>query len=399
MRRKFCTTSILTLVSVLIINLGFTNSAFANIEQINLVNENSLVSLGYDDWYSGPNQYSITYLENSKIPREVRGLYLTGNTAGGSKYDDFIELLNSTELNSLVIDVKEDSGYVTYKSDVLKVNEIKSDRNTFIRDIDELLKKAKENNIYTIARIVTFKDPFLSGADPDIAMKAKTGGVWRDNKGVSWVDPYQKEVWEYNLALAIEAAEKGFNEVQFDYVRFPDNSKKVNSEVVFNNPGNITKAENIASFLSYTKENLVDYPIFISADVYGLTTTVTDDMGIGQQWELITSVVDYISPMMYPSHYGPGLYGVSVPDANPFKIITSGIEDALEKNREVSEGGNPTAIIRPWYQDFTASWIKGYIKYGPEEVLDQINAGKELGVKQYLMWNAGNVYSENTWRK
>ena len=352
-----------------------------------------------DEWYQSYFNYSTETLDKSKIPVEAKGLYLTGNTAGGPKFDQIIDLLNKTELNSLVIDVKQDSGYITYKSNVKEVNEIKSDRITFIKDIDKLMHKAKENNIYTIARIVTFKDPFYAGSKPEIAMQKKNGGVWKDRSGVIWVDPYNKTVWDYNIAIAKEAAEKGFDEIQFDYVRFPENGKKVDLEVAFNNPENRSKAQNIADFLAYAKEQLKDYPVFISADVFGLTTTVVDDMGIGQQWELITPVVDYISPMMYPSHYANRTYGLPVPDQYPYETIKFGLIDALSKNKKVAEQQVDVSTIRPWYQDFTATWVKGHISYGSKEVSQQIQAGYDLGVRQYMIWDSKNVYSQKAWLK
>lgn len=353
--------------------------------------------LNYDTWYLSSTGYATENLAKTKIPREAKGLYVTGNTASNQKIDGLINLLQQSELNALVIDVKEDAGYVTYKSKVPQVMEITSDRKNFISDIDVLLQRLKENNIYTIARIVTFKDPFFAGAKPEIAMQRKNGGVWRDNKGVSWVDPFQKEVWDYNIAIAKEAIEKGFDEIQFDYVRFPENGAKVNREVAFDNPENKSKAEVIADFLTYAKEELKDYPIFISADVFGLTTTVVDDMGIGQQWELITQAVDYISPMMYPSHYANRTYGLPIPDAYPYETIKFGLLDAIKKNNKLLAEGKQVAIIRPWYQDFTATWVQGNIKYGPSEVNKQIQAGYELNINEYLMWNASNNYSQAAW--
>ncbi len=366
--------------------------------QTEMKEENLPLTFTGNDWYQSSVNFSIESLNNTKIPYDAKGVYLTGNTAGNTtKYQHFVNLLNETELNALVIDIKEDSGFVTYRSNAGLVKEVRSDRQTFIKDLDELIQIAKENNIYTIARIVTFKDPFFAGAKPKYAMQRKTGGVWRDKYGVSWVDPYRKEVWEYNISIAKEVAEKGFDEIQFDYVRFPENPKKVDREVAYVNPENMTKAEAIAKFLNYARTELKNYPVYISADVFGLTTTTVDDMGIGQQWELIASVVDYVSPMMYPSHYANRSYGISIPDANPYATIKAGIEDGIEKNDKLVEQDKTVAVIRPWYQDFTASWVKGHIKYGPEEVLDQVRAGKELGINQYLLWNSGNKYSEEAW--
>lgn len=378
------------IISVFLINYNLLDIVSAENNDTNLI-------YNYNDYYQSIDNYKISNLEKNKIPVEVKGLYITGYTAENSKYNHLLDLIDNTDLNSLVIDVKEDSGYITYDSNVEAANDIESDGRTIIRDIDLVINKAKERNIYTIARIVTFKDPYYAGAYPDMAIQKKNGGIWRDDNGVSWVDPYQKEVWDYNIAIAKEAAENGFNEIQFDYVRYPENGKLLDQLVEFNNKDNISKAENIAKFLTYAKEELKDYSIFISADVFGLTTTVVDDMGIGQQWELITSTVDYICPMTYPSHYGDGSYGLAVPDAQPYNLIFSGLEDALEKNTSVANDGNDVAIIRPWYQDFTATWVTGYIPYGFREVLEQINAGKDLGVNEYLMWNPSNNYSEDAW--
>lgn len=360
-------------------------------------NETKKIIPSYDFWYQSATSYSLEGLNRNKIPREAKALYITGNTASNQKLESIMNVLAQSELNSLVIDVKEDSGYVTYKSNVPEVKEITSDRKNFIYDVDGLLKRMKENNIYTIARIVTFKDPFYAGAKPEIAMQKKEGGVWRDRGGVSWVDPYLKEVWDYNIAIAKEAAGKGFNEIQFDYVRFPENGAKVDREVTFINPENRTKAQNIADFLAYAKEELKDYPIFISADVFGLTTTVIDDMGIGQQWELITQTVDYISPMMYPSHYANRTYGLPVPDAYPYETIKFGLQDAIKKNDKLLKEGKKVAVIRPWYQDFSASWVPGYIIYGSKEVKAQIQAGYDIGIKEYIMWSSKNNYSYGAW--
>ncbi len=356
--------------------------------------------LSFDDWSTG--MPSVTDLTLMKIPREAKALFITGWTVGtgeGDKFKGILNLLDETELNALVIDVKDDTGYVTYPSEVPMVKKIGSDRNKHIADIDKVMKVLEEKNIYTIARIVAFKDPFLPGARPDLALQRKEGGVWTDRKGVAWVDPYQKEVWDYNIAVAKEAAKKGFKEIQFDYVRFPENGKKVDDEVAFNDPQNRSKSQLISDFLAYAKKELEPYNVFVSADVFGLVTSI-DDMEIGQRWELVTPHVDYISPMMYPSHYGPGNYGFAKPDLQPYGIIKQGIIDALARNEAVKAEGKEVAIIRPWYQDFTATYLGSgnYIEYGPEEVKAQIKAAKELGVTEYLIWNPGNRYSEGAWR-
>jgi len=338
-------------------------------------------------------------LDRAKIPVKAKGIYLTGWSAGNSNFHKLLNLVNETELNAMVIDMKEDEGRVTYQSGIPLVKEVKSDGTRFIRDIDQMMQTLKENHVYTIARIVCFKDPFLAGKKLDWAMQRKAGGVWSDKKGVVWIDPYRKEVWDYNIALAKEAAMKGFNEIQFDYVRFPDNGKKVDQEVAFYQQNGRAKQQVISDFLAYARKELAPYNVYISADIFGLVTSVTDDMGIGQKWELVSPHVDYVSPMMYPSHYANGTYGLSIPDARPYETIYHGLQDAQKKDQALEAKQQQPAIIRPWYQDFTARWVKGHIPYGPREVQAQIKAGRDLGVDEYLIWDAGNSYSEGAWRK
>lgn len=352
-----------------------------------------------EDWSDGTLLSSPEQLDHMKIPVKVKGIYLTGWSAGNSNFHKLLSLVNRTELNAMVIDMKEDEGRVTYRSGLPLVKEVKSDGTTFIRDVDQMIQTLDDNHVYTIARIVCFKDPNLAGKKLDWAMHRKNGSIWSDNKGVVWIDPYRKEVWDYNIALAKEAAMKGFNEIQFDYVRFPDNGKRVDQEVAFYQQNGKEKQQVIAEFLAYAKKELAPYNVYISADIFGLVPSVSDDMGIGQKWELVSPNVDYISPMMYPSHYANGTYGLAVPDAKPYETISNGLKDAQKKDSVLRNNKQATAIIRPWYQDFTAKWIKGNIPYGPLEVLAQIHAGNELGVDQYLMWDAGNTYSEGAWRK
>jgi len=352
-----------------------------------------------EDWRDEQLLASPEKLERMKLPVKAKGIYLTGWSAGGSRFQKLLNLVNQTELNAMVIDVKEDEGRVTYQSGIPLVKEVKSDGTRFISDIDQLMQTLHDHHVYTIARIVCFKDPYLAGKKLDWAMQRKTGGPWADNKGVVWIDPYRKEVWDYNIALAKEAAKKGFKEIQFDYVRFPDNGKRVDQEVAFYQQNGKAKQQVISDFLAYARKELEPYNVFISADIFGLVPSVTDDMGIGQKWELVSPHVDYVSPMMYPSHYANGTYGLAVPDAKPYETIRQGLLDAQAKDQVVKSQNKKPAVIRPWYQDFTATWVRGHIPYGPREVLAQIRAGQELGIDEYLIWDAGNSYSEGAWRK
>jgi hypothetical protein len=353
--------------------------------------------ISFDEWYTDYSTYHINKLQKTKIPRTVRGLFVTGSTAESSKFYELVDFISKSELNAMVIDIKEDGGNITYKTDNPLVREINSDRINFISDLDQLIHLAKENNIYLIARMVAFKDPIYAKAKPNIAFQRKTGGVWHDVNGVPWVDPYHVELWDYNVSIAQEVALKGFNEIQYDYVRYPDKALKMDQEVAYARPADMTKAEVIANFLAYAKKELEPYNVYLSADVYGWATTSLNDMGIGQLWELISAEVDYISPMMYPSHYGVGLYGVPYPDAEPYHVIKSGIIDAFKRDENVKAAGKTPATIRPWYQDFTADWVPGYIVYGAREVNEQIRAGVELGIDGYMMWNSRNNYHLSAW--
>lgn len=322
----------------------------------------------------------------------VKGIYVSAWSAVGMKFEQLINLVDQTDLNAMVIDLKNDSGQVTYDSKVPLVNEIGANSNIIIRDISSTLQRLKEKNIYTIARVVVFKDPYLSKKKSQFAMTTHQGQVWHDNKGIAWVDPYKEEVWDYNLQIAREAAQLGFDEVQFDYVRFPENVKKVDAEVSFHNPKGWTKAQVIEAFLKKAKERVGDQA-YLSADVFGLTTSSNNDMGIGQDWSMISKQVNFISPMLYPSHYTNGMYGVRYPDLQPYAIIHKAISDAKGKNSLLLQASAPTAEIRPWYQDFTATWVKPHKTYGIMDVKEQIKAAKEQGVEQFLLWNSNSIYS------
>ncbi|MBP1967778.1 putative glycoside hydrolase [Paenibacillus aceris] len=322
----------------------------------------------------------------------VKGIYVSAWSAVGNKFEQLINLVDQTDLNAMVIDVKNDSGQVTYASAVPLVNEIGANSNVIIRDLKGTLQRLKNKQIYTIARVVVFKDPYLSKKKSDYAMKTIQGSVWKDNKGVAWVDPYKDEVWDYNLQIAKEATQLGFDEIQFDYVRFPENSKRVDAEVKFDNPMKWTKAQVIEAFLKKAKERIGNQA-YLSADVFGLTTSSDNDMGIGQDWSMISKQVHYISPMLYPSHYSNGMYGVKYPDLQPYAIIHKAISDANGKNNTLLQGSVPVAEIRPWYQDFTATWVKPHKTYGNVDVKEQIKAAKEQGVEQFLLWNSNSIYS------
>lgn len=321
---------------------------------------------------------------------KAKGVYVSGRLAGTAKMGEIIDLIRRTELNAVVIDVKDDQGAVTYDSSLPEVAEIGS-RAAYIKDLDGLLSRLEKENIYPIARVVVFKDSTLAGKRPRWAVKTAGGQVYRDRIGSAWVNPYLREVWEYNLAVARETASRGFREIQFDYVRFPSDGqvKGLVYEPWTGEAGQegISAGEDrievISRFLAYARRELEPYRVFISADVFGLVTTATEDMGIGQRWEELAARVDYMSPMLYPSHYRRMNYGLPDPDAAPYATVYRAMRDAV---RRTSGTG---AIIRPWLQDFSLRH-----PYGPEEVRAEIRAAYDAGAEEWLLWNPYSNYNE-----
>lgn len=331
--------------------------------------------------------------ETRDNPRvKAKGIYITGNTAGlEERFMALLDLVDATELNAVVIDVKNDHGKVTFESGIEIVKEIGANTSYPIKDIKKLMAELEKRNIYPIARIVVFRDPLLAEKRPEWAIQKKSGGVWRDYAGLAWVNPYDKNVWEYNIAIAREAALAGFREIQFDYVRFPENAARVEKEAVFPGSEGVEKDDNIRDFLLYARQQLKDYNVHLAADVFGvIATSWGDSERIGQNWEKISPVVEYICPMVYPSHYGPGYFGFPVPDAQPGATVRRALADATRRNAPLADA----AVIRPWLQSFTATWVKGHISYGPGEVRQQIEEALKLGVDEFMIWNPGNRYQE-----
>ncbi len=324
---------------------------------------------------------------------KVKGIYVSGPVAGISKMNNLISLVEETELNAMVIDIKNDEGSITYKMDSPLANEVGAQIG-YIRDIDELVARCKEKNIYLIARIVAFKDPKLAEAKPDLAIKLKTGGVYRDNKGLAWVNPYKKEVWEYLREIAIEAANKGFDEIQFDYIRF---STDVSSSAVDygEEAAQKSKTDIITEFTKYICEELEPYKFFVAADVYGTVIDSKVDQNIvGQDYVQMSSYLDYICPMVYPSHYANGVYGIPIPDAEPYKTVNRAMDSANRELEVLGEGHK--AIGRVWIQSFTASWVKGHISYGPKQIRDQIKGAFDAGYDEWILWNAAINYQRDS---
>lgn len=322
---------------------------------------------------------------------KVKGIYVTAHSAGGERFAKLLSLVDKTELNSMVIDIKDDNGYITYPTatpELLKLGVPKK----FIKDLPKMLQTLEAHQIYPIARIVVFKDTVLARKRPDLSFTRPDGSVWENGKGDSFVNPYSREVWDYNIAIAKEVAKLGFKEIQFDYVRFPEGFEKKADSLKYTK-NELSRVDTVAAFVKHAKQQLEPLGIRVSVDIFGYAASVPAAEGIGQDFVKISKYVDVICPMVYPSHYTTGWFDVKDPDRNPYATIKGSMVDTHKK---LDPLGVHKPAIRPWIQDFTASWLGSghYIKYGKAEVEAQIKALKDTGVDEYLLWNASNKYTE-----
>jgi hypothetical protein len=316
-------------------------------------------------------------------PMTPKALYLSFYGVGSKALrDPALKMLEETELNALVIDVKGDRGMIPYRSSVPLSAEVGGQRIITVRDMDGLMASFKEKGIYTIARIVVFKDDLLATARPDLAVKTPAGGLWRDREKLAWVDPFRKEVWNYNIQIAEEAAKLGFDEIQFDYVRFPDSRSPR-----FSQPSTEEgRVQAIAGFLKEAKARLAPYNVFVAADIFGYVCWNLNDTDIGQKLDPIASAVDYLSPMLYPSGFQFGIPGYRNPVQNPYEIIYLSLKKAQERTKISS------VRFRPWLQAFK-DYAFDRRQFNGKELRDQISASEKFGAQGWMLWNPVNQYT------
>ena len=320
-------------------------------------------------------------------PAEVRGLYINAWGAGSrARSQRLIDIATRTEVNSLVIDIKDATGYVSHATSVAMAREVGADQEIRIRDLIGLLERLHEADIYPIARIVIVKDPLLIRARPDLAVQDTAGGVWVDSKGLIWANLHDRTLWEYHVELAKEVAAAGFPEIQWDYLRFPDAPRADLDRAVFPGADGRTRRDAVEGFLEYARAELAESGVEMTLDVFGATTSATSDIGIGQYWERFIGSVDVALPMVYPSHYWAGSFGIQDPNGHPYEIIRAALRSGLRRSDAV-EGAGKT---RPWLQDFTL----GSPRYGAPEVRAQIQATYDAGIREWVLWNASSRYTE-----
>ena len=344
------------------------------------------VSLNTD--ISDPDENKVSHIST---PEELRGIYMTSWVAGNSRLRErLILFIEETSLNTIVIDVKISSGEISFKID----NEYLSSFNSFsrrVRDIDDLISELHEKGIYVVGRVVVFQDSHYASIRPDQAVQNKEGDTWESYNGSSWVDPSSKDMWKYIAVLSEEVYNLGFDEINYDYIRFPTDGNL--SDIVYPLSGarlaNEQKTDILKDFLSYIDGEVRSKKIPVSVDVFGLVAVAGGDIGIGQILEDIVPYVDYISPMVYPSHFADGWSGYQNPAEYPYEVIYETMNSA--KQRLIAIGDDPQKI-RPWLQDFSL----GY-SYGISEVQAQMQGVIDSGLNSWMMWNASNKYTNKAY--
>ena len=376
--------------------------SFPTIVQADEQDQSKLLKLHTENLLELPSEFPAKFIYDSGIHIEypedgVKGVYASGHSAGGARLSYLTELINTTDLNAMVVDIKDDFGDLTLN--LQSDNKIvKDNTKSYIEDPQALMKTFEKNKIYPIARVVVFKDTRLAEARPELTYLQSDGTVWKNNRGEAFTNPFLKEVWEYNIDIAKQAAKLGFKEIQFDYVRFPEGFETRADHLAYSKGDYKESAidetqkrvESVTDFVKYAQKELQPFGVDISVDIFGYSATVSEAPGIGQNFSKISENVDVISSMIYPSHWG-SYFGIAKPDLEPYKLVK---EYVKVENDVLGKLKNPPQS-RPWIQDFTASYLGAgnYQQYRGPQVEAQVKALAEGGINEFLLWNASNRYS------
>ncbi|MDD1622505.1 MAG: hypothetical protein LUQ11_13600 [Methylococcaceae bacterium] len=341
-----------------------------------------LRAAGYEKREIATTELGAPSVDIALTPFTVKGLYLTVYGMASAKLRGAaLKTIESNHLNALVIDVKGDRGFIPFPVDLPLAERIGAQNTILVKDMKSLLADLKEKKLYLIARIVVFKDDLLAKSRPDLAVRKKGGGIYTDRENLRWVDPFSREVWDYNIAIAKTVAELGFDEVQFDYVRFPDTRGSAFSE-----PANEdSRTQAITGFLEAAHQALTPYNVMVAADVFGYVAWNADDTGIGQKIAPITSAVDVVSPMLYPSGYHLGIPKYRNPIKNTYQTVNLTLKQAQERT-----GASPLRF-RPWLQAFRDYAFHGG-DFKEEKMRLQIKATDDFGASGWMFWNPRNIY-------
>ncbi len=339
----------------------------------------------------GPAARGGTAGVRREAPPQIRGIYLNAYAAGSARRRAaLLALADSTELNAFVVDVKDEKG-IHYRSRLELPTTLAQPGEQTIRDLTAFVDTLHAHGIHAIARIVVFKDPILSKARPAWSVRTPAGELWVDKAGNTWVSAWEPEVWDYNLAIAEEVAQAGFDEIQFDYIRFPEPYASLPEQVHPKAAG--TRTEAIVAFLERARARLHPLGAIVAADVFGLSPNDGRDVNIGQQWEDLLAAADHVLPMVYPSHYLPThLPGVRTPNRMPYETVFKSVGAGMVRAGRLAETGVATARVVPWLQAFDAPWVDRDYSYGPEQAEAQIDALYAVGVDDWIFWHPGSRY-------
>ncbi len=345
---------------------------------------NTALPLGAQGTTTPEKKHEPFVATHLKTPEPLKAIYMTACVAATPSWRaKLLKMIDETEINSIVIDIKDSTGAISFEPEnsLLKENMAPG---CHVKDMRQFIAELHRHGVYVIGRLSVFQDPYYAKKRPDLAVRSlSTGGVWKDRKGLSFIDVGAKEYWDYIVALSKDSYNAGFDEINFDYIRFPSdgNMKDVN----YTWAGTTTKATVLKSFFEYLHDNLAGTGPILSVDFFGMTTTNTDDLNIGQILENAFPYFDYIAPMVYPSHYPPNFNGWANPNNYPYEVVKFSMTRAVERAK--AAGVTPLKL-RPWLQDFDYGG-----NYGEAEVRAQIQATYDSGLTSWMLWNAGNKYT------
>lgn len=350
-----------------------------------------------------PERPAVAHL---KTPEAVRAIYMTQCVVGTVSFrDSLVQLVEDTELNSIVIDIKDFSGGIAFPTENPLLKPFVS-TTCGASDMKEFVAALHEKDIYVIGRITVFQDPLYAKSHPDLAVQKKGGGVWHDNKGLAFMDVGAQPFWDYIVELSrVSFEEFGFDELNYDYIRFPSDGPM--DRAVYSHSLGKSKPEALEEFFKYLYEKVAPLGVVMSADLFGYVTVHTDDLGIGQVLERALPYFDYIDPMVYPSHYNSGFAGLKDVNSDPYKVVDVSLEEAVRRAiatttlnyafgetpiastspQRYTKPSYPASVIRPWLQAFDYP-----VAYTPAMVKAQIKANEDNGLQSYLMWDAANKY-------
>ena len=322
-----------------------------------------------------------------KTPKEVRGIYMTSWVASSlSLRSKLVAFASSSEVNSIIIDIKDYTGKIAFETDDPVIREMGSSEKR-ISDIREFISELHKKNIYVIGRVAVFQDVYATKKKPDLAVQKKGGGIWRDRKGLSFIDPGAVEYWKYIVHVSRASEAVGFDEINYDYIRFPSDGQI--SQAVYPYSKGREKQVVLEDFFKYLRAELLNMGIPMSADLFGLVTWTEDDLGIGQVLERAAPHFDFIAPMVYPSHYSAGFNGYKNPATRPYDVIKVSLDKAVERLKKI---GQDPQKLRPWIQDFDLG-----ADYGVEEIKAQKKAVYDAGLHSWMAWDPSNIYTKGAY--